>query len=137
MRPRNTKKKNTVDTKDFNIFMCNQSLHRERKHFCCYCLQAFSTEEILKCHTNDCFKLNGKQKIKMTTKGEYVRFKNYERNIIKSPFMIYTDFENILVSENNKKQNPNKSYTKKCQKHIACSFGYKLVCVHDAFSKPF
>ena len=24
----------------------------------------------------------------------------------------------------------------KYQKHIACSFGYKLVCVDDTFSKP-
>ena len=28
------------------------------------------------------------------------------------------------------------SYTKKYQKHIACSYGYKLVCL-DKFSKPF
>ena len=25
----------------------------------------------------------------------------------------------------------------KYQKHIACSYGYKLVCVDDKFSKPF
>ena len=29
-------------------------------------------------------------------KGEYVRFKNYERKL-KSSFMIYADFERILV----------------------------------------
>ena len=23
------------------------------------------------------------------------------------------------------------------QKHVACSYGYKLVCVNDKFSKPF
>ena len=27
----------------------------------------------------------------------------------KSPFIIYTDFESILVPENNEKQNPDKS----------------------------
>ena len=36
--------------------------------------------------------------IKMPKKGEYVRFKNYDRKI-KSPFMIYADFESILLSE--------------------------------------
>ena len=51
--------------------------------------------------------------------------------------MIYADFENILVPEDNGKQNPNESYTNKCQKHVACSYGYKLVCVDDRFSKPF
>ena len=38
----------------------------------------------------------------MSKKGEYVRFKNYERKI-KSPFIIYADFESILVLENNRK----------------------------------
>ena len=39
--------------------------HHREKHFCRYCLQAFSTEEILKHHIRDCFKINGKQKIIM------------------------------------------------------------------------
>ena len=46
----------------------------------------------------------------MLKKGEYVRFKNYDRKI-KLPFMIYADFESILVPEDNGKQNPNGSYT--------------------------
>ena len=41
------------------------------------------------------------------------------------------------MPEDNGKQNPNESYTKKYQKHVACSYGYKLVCVDDKFSKPF
>ena len=47
------------------------------------------------------------------------------------------DFESILVPEDNGKQNLNESYTNKYQKHVACSYGYKLVCVDDKFSKPF
>ena len=72
----------------------------------------------------------------MPKKGECVKFKNYERKI-KSPFITYADFESISVPENNGKQNPEESYTSKYQKHIACSYGYKLVCVDDKFSKPF
>ena len=37
--------------------------------------------------------------------------------------------------EDNEKQNPKDA--NKYQKHIACSYGYKLVCVDDKFSKPF
>ena len=44
-------------------------------------------------------------------------------------FIIYAHFESILVPEDNGKQNPKESYTKKYQKHIASSYGYKLVCV--------
>ena len=51
--------------------------------------------------------------------------------------MIYADFESILVPEGNGKQNQNKSYTNKYQRHIACSYSYKLVCVDDRFNKPF
>ena len=51
--------------------MYNHSLHRTRKHFCRYFLAAFSTEEILKSHIKDCFKINVKQRIIMRKKGEY------------------------------------------------------------------
>ena len=63
----------------------------------------------------DCYKINGKQRIVMLKKGEYVKFKNYERKV-KSPFMIYVDFESILVPGNNEKQNPKESYWKKISK---------------------
>ena len=116
--------------------MYDNSLHPERKYFCRYCLHAFITEEILKRHIKDCFKINGKQMIKIPKKGEYVKFKNFGRKI-KSSFMIYADFESILVPGDNGKQNPNESYSDKYQKQVACSYGYKLACVDDKFSKPF
>ena len=40
-----------------------------------FCLQAFSTEEILKCHLKDCFKINGKQRIKMSKKVNTLNLK--------------------------------------------------------------
>ena len=94
------------------------------------------TEKILKRHIKDCFKINGKQTIKLPKKGEHVKLKNSERKI-KSPFMIYVDFKSILVPEDNGNQIPNESYTNKYQKHVACIYGYKLVCVDDKFSKSF
>ena len=51
--------------------------------------------------------------------------------------MIYAAIESILVPEDNGKLNPNESYTNKYQKHVSRSYGYKLVCVDDKFSKPF
>ena len=44
--------------KDFNTFMYNQTLHLDRKHFCCHCLQSFTTAQILEKHFNDCFEIN-------------------------------------------------------------------------------
>ena len=40
------------------------------------------------------------------------------------------------MPEVNRKQNSKECGTSKHQKHIACSYGYKLVCVHK-FSNPF
>ena len=77
--------------------MYNHILYRRRKRFCCYFSQAFSTEEILKRHIKDWFKINGKQRIIMSKKEKYVGFKNYEQKM-KSPFLLYADFESIFVS---------------------------------------
>ena len=52
-------------------------------------------------------------------------------------FKIYANFESILVPENNGKQKSNESYRNKEKNHTGCSFGYKLVCVDDQFSKSF
>ena len=43
--------------------------------------------------------------LRCSNKGEYVRLKKYVR-IMKSPFMIYVDFESMSVPEDNGKQNP-------------------------------
>ena len=51
--------------------------------------------------------------------------------------MNYAGFESILVSKDNGKQNLDVSYTNKCQKLVACSYGYKLVCVDGKFSEHY
>ena len=107
-----------------------------KKTFLSLLFASFRAGEKLKCCIKDCFKINGKQTIKIPKKSEYIKFKHFGRKI-KSPFMIYAGFESILLSEDNGKQNPNESYTNKYQKHVACSYGYKLVCVDHKFSKSF
>ena len=54
--------------KDFNTFMYDHTLHRGRKHFCRYSLQAFSADEILKRSVSGCLKINCKQIINMPRK---------------------------------------------------------------------
>ena len=68
-------KKHYVHIKDFN------TLHRVRKHFCCYCWQGFRTAENLKCHIKECFEINGKQTIDTIKKVEYMKFKSFWRKI--------------------------------------------------------
>ena len=70
----------------------------------------------------------------MPKKGECVQLKNYERKI--NHRLLSADFENVLASEDSGKQNPDEPYTNKYQKHVACSYGYKLVFA-DNFIRPF
>ena len=48
--------------KDFNKLMNTQSKHKHKLFFCYYCLQHFTSEHILKTHTEVCLKINGAQK---------------------------------------------------------------------------
>ena len=45
-----------------------------KKHFVIIVYKLFSTEEILKRHIKECFKINGKQSILMPKKGEFCQF---------------------------------------------------------------
>ena len=84
--------KSTMFSLKILILSCMIILYIAQKIFCSYYLQAFSTEEILKRHIK--YKerhIHAKQTIKMPKKGEYVKFRNYERKA-KSPFIIYADF---------------------------------------------
>ena len=77
--------------------------------------------------------------IKKINTFQKLKLKNYERKR-KSPFVIYVDFESLLVSEKIMGSKIQMSFTcllNKYQEDIACSYGYKLVCLGDKFSKPF
>ena len=87
--------KHYVLIKDFNAFMYNQSKPKEKKHFCMYCLQCFSSERILANHVNNCLTINGAQAINMPKQGENIlKFNNFHKQL-PVPFVIYADFEAI------------------------------------------
>ena len=74
--------------------------------------------------------------IKEPKKRKYFRSKNFKRKI-KSPFLIYAHFKVILAPEDNRKQNSEEPYKNKYQKHVASSYGYKLIRADDRLSNPF
>ena len=132
------KKKHYVLIKDFNAFMYNESKHKERKHFCMYCLQCFSSERVLANHVNTCLTINGAQAINMPKQGENIlKFNNFHKQL-PVPFVIYADFEAITKkvqgceqSEEMKKDKDRRSYTEAYQTHEDCSYGYKVICCYD------
>ena len=131
-------KKHYILIKDFNAFMYNQSKHKERKHFCMYCLQCFSSERILANHVNNCLTVNGAQAINMPKQGENIlKFNNFHKQR-PVPFVIYADFEAITKkvqgceqSEEMKNEKNKRSYTEAYQTHEDCGYGYKVVCCYD------
>ena len=131
-------KKHYILIKDFNAFMYNQSKHKERKHFCTYCLQCFSSERILANHVNNCLTINGAQAINMPEQGENIlKFNNFHKQL-PVPFVIFADFEAITKkvqgceqSEEMEKDKDRRSYTEAYQTHKDCGYGYKVVCCYD------
>ena len=124
--------------KDFKALMYNQTKHKNKKHFCMYCLQCFSSERILANHVNNCLTINGAQAINMPKQGENIlKFNNFHKQL-PVPFVIYADFEAITKnvqgckqSEEMKKDKDRRSYTEAYQTHGDCGYGYKVVCCYD------
>ena len=129
-------KQHYVFIKDFDKMMYNKTKHQHRKHFCMFCLQCFSTDEILAKHKSNCMIINGEQTITMPEEGSTVQFQNYHKQT-PAPFVIYADFEAITEKVSGCQPDGVKSYTDKYQKHTGCSYGYKVVsCCDDKYSKP-
>ena len=117
--------------KDFNRFMYNQTKHKERKHFCMYCLQCFSSERVLTNHKENCMQVNGKGAIKMPDKDNNIlKFTNHHKQQ-PVPFVIYADFEAITEKVQGCMPSNSKSYTEAYQKLKDCGYGYKVVCCYD------
>ena len=83
----------------------------------------FNLDITMYMYRSSIFSSDCKQKMQMSKKGEYVRFKNYEWKIA-SAFMKYADFESIIVPKDYGKQNTDEFYTSKYQKQVACNYGY-------------
>ena len=107
--------------------------HEHKRHLCLNCFNSFNTSESLNKHKEYCYE-NKSVKIKMPPKNTYLRFKNFLYSE-KAPFAVYADFESLIKPLDNCDPDPNKSYTKKYQKHEPISFSY-YIAVNGDFFKP-
>src|SRR5690606_33577430 len=126
--------------KDFNKLMSFQSKHTARRFFCRRCFCSKESEEKLNEHSVLCSN-NDFQKLVLPT-GEVkngkadniVQFTNI-KNKLMCPFIIYADFESILVELDSKvEKGGDESYTIKTQEHKAISFCYQIVCVDPRYN---
>ena len=104
--------------------------HEHKRHFCLNCFNSFKNEDKLKEHKDYCYE-NECVKILMPPSGTYLRFKNFLHSE-KAPFAIYADFESKIIEMDNCNPDPNKSYTKKYQKHEPVSFCYYIKSFNES-----
>ena len=119
--------------KDVNRMLYSVSKHEHKQHFCLHCLHSCTSKEVLEKHKETCLQVNGTQATKLPKEGTKIKFKNH-RNSMPVPFVIYADFESILVPEEKRsgsKSSEDESSTTLYQTHKACSFGLKTVCHYD------
>ena len=91
--------------------MYNKSKHEHKKHFCMYCLQCFSSKEILTKHTNNCIIINGEQAVKLPEKGNNIlKYENFRKQQ-PAPFVIYADFEALTEKVHGCQPNNDSSFT--------------------------
>ena len=107
--------------------------HKGKRHACLNCFNSFNTLESLNKHKEYCYE-NESIKTNMPPQNTYLRFKNFLYSE-KAPFAVYADFESLIKPLDNCDPDPNKSYTKKYQKHEPISFSY-YIAVNGDFFKP-
>ena len=100
--------------------------HKGTSHICLNCINGFKSIDSLNKHKEYCYN-NECVKIVMPQQSTFLRFKNFLHSE-KAPFAIYADFESLIKPMDNCNPDPNKSYTKKYQKHEPISFSYYILC---------
>ena len=106
----------------------------EKKYFCDRCLNLFNCEKSLNKHLEYCGEYEA-VKIELPKKGTILKFINYHRGE-RVPFVIYVDTESLTEQIQSCDPDPEKSYTKKYQKHKIISFSYFIICFNDSVYKP-
>ena len=92
----NPNKKHYVAVKSLSRLLSKQnSKHKEAQHFCTNCLNGFESETIRDEHYEYC-RSKDLVRVEMPTKNPIVKYADGEYQF-KVPFVIYADFESILV----------------------------------------
>ena len=108
--------------------------HDHKRHFCLRCLNSFKCKKSLDDHKEYCYN-NECVKTIMPKPNTFLRFKNFLHSE-KVPFVVYADTEALIKEIHNCDPNPQKSYTKKYQKHEPVSFSYYIKCFDNSVCEP-
>lgn len=120
--------------KNLNRLLSTLTKYRGEMHYCNYCLQRFSSKEILESHVKCCEK-HDPQKVRYPKENnKWLEFKNYHYQL-PVPFVIYADFESLLFKIDTAENNPSTSHTTKTSMHYPCGYSYVVISPYGE-SKP-
>ena len=108
--------------------------HKGTRNICLNCLNSFKCKQSLDKHKEYCYN-NECVKTIMPEPNTFLKFKNFPHSE-KVPFVVYADTEALIKEMHNCDPNPNKSYTKKYQKHEPVSFSYYIKCFDNKVCEP-
>ena len=98
--------------------------HKGTSNICLNCINGFKSKDSLNkhkeyCYNNECVNIN------MPPPNTFLKFNKFYCSE-RAPFVIYADFESFIKSMDICNPDPNKSYTKKYQKHKPSGFSYYI-----------
>ena len=99
--------------------------------FCLGCLHSFRTDNALKKHERLCNN-NSYCDIEMPTRDNNTLKYNHGEKSLKVPWVIYADFECLLIKKQLCQNNPEESYTEKKSTHESCGYSIDLVSSFDS-----
>ena len=112
----NPNKKHYIAIKSLSRLLSKQnSKHKEAQHFCTNCLNGFESEIIRDEHYEYC-RSKDSVRVEMPTKNPVVKYADGQYQF-KVPFVIYADFESILVPLSGAPNNPEMSSTRGINVH--------------------
>ena len=103
--------------------------HKGTSNICLNCINGFKSKDSLNKHKEYCYN-NECVNIMMPPPNTFLKFKNF-RCSEKAPFVIYADFESFIKPMDSCDPDPNKSYTKKYQKHKPSGFSYYIKSLYE------
>ena len=111
-----------------------QGNYCHKRHYCHSCLLNFTSESVLKKHMLYCQE-HACQRVELPEyKDRWYSFKNIHKQD-KLKFVIYADFESILLKIDGCEPPKDKCSTQKTHLHEPCGFSYYVVCSDDKYSK--
>ena len=120
--------------KNISALLSSQINNNDHKrYFCLNCFNSFKSPDSLDKHKEYCYN-NECVKISMPPPNTFLRFKNF-RYSEKAPFAIYADFESFIKPMLSCNPDPNRSYTKKYQKHKPSGFSYYIKSLYEDVKK--